>query len=1004
MRGSLCFPTRNEGKMLVMGTSRATLLLASLCAVTAAACGDSPPGKTYFESKIQPILNDSCLRGTSGCHAINTDSPYNFAAGNLDVSSFEAIQKRRDVLAPFGPYPEALLLIKAVGPKQLKLQYGYQADGTTPRFLDIDVQHSGGGTRIDVGSEAYFTLKSWLDNGATENGLKPPTPARPGDGACSTSVPPGFTKAGFVNTPQKTQFFDAFVQIVQPVLDRHGCTAGNCHGAPQSDFYITCGTDDDQKAFNFSQAWSFVNSPVDDSQLLKIPLAVAAGGHGHTGGDQFSDADDTDYKAVRSWASGVGLLDFAGGDPVKQFFKDNVQPILLQRGCAFQGCHSPQAANDFKLRSGTQGFFSAVALQKNYDLLKHEFMAMEFADARRSRAVAKPILEDDPRIANQVGGMVHRGGAVLENQDGPTGTGAQPAACGAFNPATSSPFCTIQEWVTRERAAMPGEVTDLTMGQQLGIVYVKRTAAPTAGRLEFDTFQGNSDLMRANSTLGVGGSLGTAGAETSLLDNCGGALAAGTADVQSPEVSPDGTRIVFAARESAADTLGLWIVDVQGNTCVRLTPSVAGVHNFDPVFSPDGLDIVFASTRGASGPTKSRRRFLPQSDLWRVTLSGPMAIDGNSFEQMTVLSNSEIGPAFMREGRMTMVTEKTSDGFYQLSGRRINWDLTDYHPLLAQRKESPYVDGDIAATKMSIGYSSATDVREGSDGNFLMILSDVNQTTGAPMTPGAQGALATFNRSIGPFEAGRNDDGFLKSVRILDGALVYRNPVTAPDGTILVTKNFDLGSFNPRTLAFTPLFGTAGVRVDAQLIMKIPPRVLYKNRRQLVFGGNDGFEAGKALVHIPDAPMLFTLLTGNLRRGHPVDAFRSARYMKVELEAPCPASGCSANTNGIFQQRTDLGTFPLEEDGSIRVVLPAQKGLIFSLEDGDHKTVVKMTEEHQLGPGEVVSMGVVESLFDVVCAGCHGSISGSELDVGVSADALTGASKSMSANKTPYNN
>ena len=985
-----------------MEMRRATLLLASLCALSAAACGDSPPGKTYFERSIQPILNDSCVRGTSGCHdAKNSDSQYNFAAGNLDLTSFENVQKRRDALGAFGAYPESLLLIKAVGPKQLKLQYGYLPDGITPRFLDIDVQHSGGGSRIDIGSDAYFTLKNWLDNGATENGLKPPTPARPGEGACSTSVPPGFTKAAFVNTPQKTMFFDAFVSAVQPVLDRHSCNAGNCHGAPQSDFYITCGTDDDQRAFNFSQAWSFVNSPVDDSQILKIPLAVASGGHGHTGGDQFADTDADDYKALRTWASGVGVLDFAGGDPVKQFFKDNVQPILLRRGCSFQGCHSPQAANDFKLRSGTQGFFSAVALQKNYELLKGEFMAMEFSDARRSRAVAKPILEDDPRIANQVGGMVHRGGAVLENQDGPNGPGAQPAACGAFNAATSSPFCTIQEWVTRERAAMPGQVTDMAMGQQLGIVYVKRTAAPTAGRLEFDTFQGNADLMKATSTLGVGSSLGTAGAETSLLNNCGGALAAGTADVQAPDVAPDGNRIVFAARESAADTLGVWIVDAQGNNCTRLTPSTGGIHNFDPVFSPDGVAIVFASTRGKAGPTKSRKRFLPQSDLWRVSLSGQFSINASSFEQMTVLSNSEVGPSFMKEGRMTMTTEKASDGFYQLSGRRMNWDLTDYHPLLAQRKESPYVDGDIAAKKTSIGYSSATDVREGADGNFMMILSDVNQATGAPMTPGAQGALATFNRSVGTFETGRGDDGFLSSVRILDAAQVYRKPSTAPDGTILVTKNFDLGTFNPRTLAFAPLFGTAGVRVDAKLIMKMPLRVLYKNRRQLVFGGSaTTADTQHAMLHMPDAPMVFTLLTGNLRRGHPVDAFRKARFLHVMTEDPCPAN-CSANVNGIFQSRKEIGTFALQEDGSIRVILPAQQGVILELLDGDKKPVVTMSEEHQLGPGESVSMGVSEKLFDVVCAGCHGSVSGSELDIGVSADALTGASKSMAADQNP---
>jgi hypothetical protein len=343
-----------------------------------------------------------------------------------------------------------------------------------------------------------------------------------------------------------------------------------------------------------------------------------------------------------------------------------------------------------------------------------------------------------------------------------------------------------------------------------------------------------------------------------------------------------------------------------------------------------------------------------------------------------------------------------SDGFYQLAGRRINWDLTDYHPLLAQRKTSPYVDGDLMATRPSIGYSSATDVREGSDGNFLMILSDVNPMTGAPMTAGGQGALATFNRSVGTFEMDRNEEGFLKAVKILDPALVYRGPITGPDGQIIVSRNFDLVTFNPRTGAVTNLFGSAGIRVDAQLVMKSPPRTLYYNRRQLVFGGGaTESDNARALLHMPDAPMVFTLLTGNLRRGHPVDAFRRARYLKVQTEDPCPASGCSANTNGIFQSRKDIGSFRLEDDGSVRVVLPARTGVILSLEDGDHNNVVTMTEEHQLGPGESVSMGVQEKLFDVVCGGCHGSVSGNELDIGVSADALTGASASKAAGKPP---
>jgi hypothetical protein len=86
---------------------------------------------------------------------------------------------------------------------------------------------------------------------------------------------------------------------------------------------------------------------------------------------------------------------------------------------------------------------------------------------------------------------------------------------------------------------------------------------------------------------------------------------------------------------------------------------------------------------------------------------------------------------------------------------------------------------------------------------------------------------------------------------------------------------------------------------------------------------------------------------------------------------------------------------------------------VLSLVDASGKTVVKMTEEHQLGPGEYVSMGVRETitnaagqtvnLFDAVCGGCHGSVSGREIDVLVSPDALTGASVSASQTATPIN-
>lgn len=969
--------------------------LASLAAVTG--CDDAPPGRTYFERNIQPILTQGCAGNTSGCHRTNDDDPYSFAAGNFDVTSFENVQKRRDLLQPFGAYSHPLLLIKAVPPGTLSVAYG-------STFKPIDVQHAGGPI-FEVGSPAYLTLQQWVENGATENGLAPPSPAKNGGTACSTSVPPGFNAATYTSNPT----FGQFKSDVQPVLK--GCNGNACHGAPQSDFYITCGDDDTQIAFNFSQSWAFVANPVDDSQFLRVPLALKAGGLPHTGGDQLSSRTEGRYTALRDWAAKVGPLDFGAGDSGKRFFADNVQPILLQRGCAFQACHSPSATNDFKLRSGTQGFFSSVALQRNYDLLRDEFMALEYSDARRGRAVAKSIL-------SLAGGIAHRGGPVLET---PGKQLSNEACAQPWMANNTTAFCTFQEWLRLERQGLlaAGQVTPMDQGDTARLVFVERPANQLAGRLEFDTYQPGGDLRVATATFGANQSITTVAASTSLLGGCGVNVAA--ADAQAPSVSRDGHTVVFAMRSSAADPLGLWIVDLDdvANSCRRLTPAAPDqgglkIHNFDPVWSPDGNWIVFASTRGQAGPTRSRKLFLPQSDLWRVRA------DGSGAEQLTFLTNSEVRPAFMREGRITMTTEKVSDGFYQLSGRRLNWDRTDYHPLLAQRAESIYANpAALDEKKPSVNYAQATDIREDANGNFALILSD-------PGTKGAGGTLAIFNRSVGTFEAGRADEGYLQSMRVVDPAAtgragatngVYRAPFGLPDGSILVSyapftgdlRNpgalaYDLVAVNPRDGSRRTLVdGGANAAVDAVLAIKRPVGKLYENRRQLVFGGTvDSGQGNRATVYFPDAPMVFTLLNANLRRGRPLETFSKAKKIAFYREDPAPAGTTSGTgPGGIFQSRQPLGSANLASDGSARVSVPAGAGVILELQDGSGKPLITMGEEHQLGPGEVISLGIRRELFDAVCGGCHGSVSGSELDVVVTPDALTGASESLSKSSSP---
>jgi len=998
-------------------TSSKLIRIAAVCVpalVAFGGCGDDgPPGETYFDRNIQPILTTSCAGNVAGCHATNPDDPFAFAAGNFDVTSFENVQKRPDVLRTFGPYPVPLLLVKAVGNSG---ELGFNYDG---RFVPLEVEHVGG-TNLKVGSEAYLTLLSWLENGATENGLPPPAPPTEGDGPCSPVVPGEFDDGAITSNEN----FDTFKNDVQPIME--ACNSGNCHGTPAGDFYLTCGDDDRQVAWNFKQVQAFVDDPVDNSQVLNVPLAVSEGGLFHSGGEHFGSRSDADYETIRDWAAAVGRVEFGEGDAGQTFFRQHVQPKLIQRGCHFEACHSPAATNDLKLRAGSQGFFSAVALERNYEVVKNEFMALEVPDARRGRAVAKGIL---PRF----GGIAHRGGPVLETAGS---GGAIPANCPQpFDGDTATGFCVLQEWMNVERAPLisAGEVAALGSGATVPLVYVDRAESHVAGPLQFDTYQPDSDLFVVSADIGVDGAISVTdpvGTRQSLLDNCPGAANRTQVDVSAPDINPDGNMVVFSMRTAAASPRQVFMVDLAGTTCTQVTASEADVggikiHNFDPAWSRDGQWIVFASTRGtASGaptPTLSRQLFLPQSDIFRIRPNG------TDLERMTVLTNSEIGPQMMREGRVIMTTEKVAKGFYQLAGRRLNWDLTDYHPLLAQRSDSAFaLPGDPEDRLPSVGYSQATEVREGFNGNFLLVFSDAGARAGA-------GTLATFNRSIGPVEAGRGDEGssnytagYLASVRVLDpnatgrvgtatsGA--YKSPFPLLDGRVMAaytpyagdlaaatSLDFDLVAVD-RDGRRTTIIGGARQQVEAVLAIPYPDGKLYRNFRQLVFGGGSDTSATGgsewAVVHFPDLPLLFTLLTANLRRGRPVEVFAEASKIAVYQERS-PTSAAGNTPEGIFEDRVLLGAADLASDGSAKLRAPAGVPLILQLQDDRGNPVVTMEEEHQFGPGEAISMGVVAPLFDQICGGCHGSISGRETDIFVTPDVLTGASKSMSQNVDP---
>jgi hypothetical protein len=1002
-------------------TSFAALFGAALLGFGGAGCDEGPAAAPrYYQRVIQPILTANCVRG-AGQGSCHVDDGTGNALGNLDLTSYEAITRRRDVLRVYGSYPVPLLLLKASGKAVPPIPY-QPAGAAEARFFPSEIDHAGGAT-LSPESNAYFELLQWMANGATEDGRVAERPEQMGTGPCRSDfqqMRPDLA-ARVATVDANSDAFKTFVRDVEPTLTR-SCASGTCHSAQQSDFFLTCqGSGDDASKFNFLSSQQWVGASPDTSLLVVKPLAPMAGGIAHTGGVFFETRSDPDWKKIYDWAASVGAT--AGAMPAtegERFFVNHVMPVFLRRGCSLEACHSPGAANDFKLRAGTRGFYSAYTLKTDYFVARHDFLVPEVPDVRQSRIVKKPIQSMDEGGV----GLIHRGGPPLQT----AGDALDPASCPQpWNETTSSPFCTMVEWHRLERADLiaKGEADPMTPGSALPFVAVVRP--PDADRpIELDTFRGGADLVLGRMTLGPMGAVDPASgaSQGSLLDNCPG-VGAGRAnvDVRGPDVSYDASKVVFAMRLGQADSLDLYEVTLDAaRTCRKLTDGNGRtqngilIHNLDPMYAPDGT-IVFASTRGKPGvgPTRSPKYLLPQTDLWRMKPNGMGGFDAP--EQMTALNGSELNPSMMLNGQVTFTAEKATADFYQLSGRRINWDLTDYHPLLAQRAMSPAKEG---PPRPSIGYQQATDIHEGIDRNFLIILSD----DGAK---GGGGTIATFNRSIGPFEIDRFDVNFLRSVTLLDPAATgragptqgaWRSPVSLPDGRILASYapdvtnlatatevRYDLVVLDPRTRARTPVAGFSGggsSRVEAVVVMKREPRTLFKNLTQLVFGGrSDGMDRSMAEVHYPDVPMLGTLLGANLRSGRFVEALRAARKFVVYENPPTPADLAAAmagrtGSQMVYYQPRKLGEVPLAADGSVHLRLPALTPLILELVDGAGNKLFTMSEEDQHGPGEFISRGVPERFFNSVCGGCHGSVSGRELDVAIDPDALTGASVSLS--------
>ncbi|MCA9596338.1 MAG: PD40 domain-containing protein [Myxococcales bacterium] len=981
----------------------------------AAGCGkkEETAKTTFYERKISPVLVGSCATSPtqSSCHVAADDRGN--ALGNLNVSSYDTLSLRRDLLINYGPYGLPDLLLKVVPAFDLQLTAW---DGTS-EVITTDVAHAGG-SLLDFTSVSYNQLARWIENGAAENNA-PAKPKQPELTPCTESVgtDPNFDP----NVDPGTPDYGQFVQEVNPVLGQQ-CAAGNCHGSGANSLYLTCGKSPEQKRWNYFVASDYVSTDAPASEILRRALDPAQGGTYHEGGVIFTSTSDDGYKVLLNWAVARGGPNAVPTDAGFDMFAKRVQPMLVKRGCMQIQCHSASIFHDYRLRGGSGGHFGLPATRRNYELTLEQ-VSLESPDPNASRIIRKNLQ------APGGAGILHRGGSLFAQDGDPSQCDLVAAETGPLN--DQKEYCVIVAWLEKERQARMAGAVPLS-----SVVYVKRP--PASGKdvpQDYGSYNPGADLMQTPVSMDAAGDITSGGGGTSLLGGCG--LSPSTADVRRPAVSWDGTKIAFAARSSASEPFKIYVID-NGNCAAEPTINAPAtddsgapvpdngelVHNFDPAFAPDGR-IVFASTRGN---TKNVKQF-PYSGPTR-TPADPSKLNSNLYvlengkiRQLTFLLNQEFMPNFMSDGRVIMITEKRAPGFYQLAARRQNLDGGDYHPLFGQRQ--------------TIGYDQLTDVVELSDKNFAAIFSDKGAAHGG-------GTLAVFNRSLGPDQLSQNPDDYTQdpdgmswpnpkfyqhSIEIVDPAATgkaggttgaYRNPASLPNGKILVSYaanvvdvenfsgNFDLVVVDPITRQRTPLISDADDLIWPVAVYARQNHGVFKSRLDEANGATtvytDAAHADRSEITFVDFPLITSLLFQNTRTGRVLPG-GNYPYQAWESLPPDPGvtsydQGGDYVTNDAFGQlyvkRRLRGAVNLLADGSSKVQLPGGMPLVLATNvklAADSSPVVHFQrEEMQFYPGEWVRQSFRRELFNGLCAGCHGSLSGYESHISVNPDILTQAS------------
>lgn len=432
--------------------------------------------------------------------------------------------------------------------------------------------------------------------------------------------------------------------------------------------------------------------------------------------------------------------------------------------------------------------------------------------------------------------------------------------------------------------------------------------------------------------------------EVSLLVDAGE-----TGITRDPEVSPDGTKVIFSMRKSKEDDYHIYEINSDGTALKQLT-SLSGVSDLDPVYLPDGK-IVFSSTREPKFCMCNRHIM---ANLYR------MDGDGANIHQ--------IGKSTLFEGHSSVM----DDGSILYD----RWEYVDRNFGDAQGLWTVNPDGTLHA----IYYGNNT----ASPGGVI----DARQIPGTQTVVATfvachdrpWGALAILDRNKGVDGPAAVDHIWPASARALlhhthfdafkkvrpryEDPYPLADPKTlAGSGKYFLCARTLMGDSEETGIFLIDIFGNEVLLHQEQGGLGcFDPRPIQSSQSSRARPDRRDFENGNGRFYVQDV-YEGTHMEG-VERG-------DVKYLRV-VESPEKRSfnrgghwgGQGAQAPGMnwhsFENKRILGLVPVEEDGSAYFEVPSDTFMYFQLLDEEGKMIQSMRS------GTILQSGEMQG-----CVGCH---------------------------------